>query len=97
VNFQFTKLFNEIEAELKLEYVGGAIKWADENYLNAWSNAITRFESAVTRAIEYGNFDLVKSESELYKNTILGLIRQYKQAKAMGEQESFLESLRSGA
>lgn len=95
MNMGFLEIIGAIEAQLSTEYLPGAIKWADETHSNAWSNALDRFDKALTIAIERQDFGLAKVEGEFYKTTILDLISSYKRHKNMDETQSFLDSMRS--
>lgn len=89
----YLKIMNSIEAEIQTEYLGDAIRWCDDTMNGAWSQAIDRYESALTRAINQGTFDLAKHEGEFYLQTVLGLIKKYKEHKNIDEKESFLNSI----
>lgn len=91
---RFLDLINEIEAELNPRYWSGAIQWADEKYNGAWSKAIDRFENAITKGYENLNFAYAQSEGEIYKQTILKLIQEYKEEKGIGEEKSFLDAIK---
>jgi hypothetical protein len=90
----FHEIVGAIEAELKAEYLGGAIAWADKKHDNAWSKAIDRFDRALSNAIERQDYLAAKIEGDFYKITILGLIREYKVAKGMSDLDSLLEAVR---
>lgn len=92
----FHKLISEIEAEIKFEYLPGAIRWADENFDGAWSKAIDRFDAALTHAIEHKDWRSIEIEKATYRRTVLDLIAKYKAERRIGDQESFLASLASG-
>lgn len=94
MNLGFLELINTIESELKQEYVGGAIKWCDEKFDNAWSKALDRFDKALAIAIDRQEYALAKMEGEFYKATILDLLRKFKTAKQIKDSDAFLESLR---
>lgn len=90
----FLKLINEIESELKIEHVGGAISWADKKYNNAYSNAIDRFDIELSKAITSGDYEHAKRESDVYKKTTIGFLREYKTEKRLSDSDSFLASIR---
>jgi hypothetical protein len=87
------ELINTIEAELKLEYVGGAIAWADKNRDGAWSKAMDRFDCALKNSIERQDYRSAEIEGQFYKATVLQLLREYKQTKGLNDAESFLSAL----
>ena len=95
MNFGFIEIINSIEAEISYQYLPGAIRWADETHNNAWSNAIDRFDRALSTAHEGLNYSSVKMEAVLYKKTVLDLIAKYKKEKKMTNIESYLDSLAS--
>lgn len=90
----FTELMNTIEAEIRTEYIGGAIQWADQNFDNAWSKALTRFDKALGVAIDRQDYTLAKVEADFYKITVVELLKKYKAAKAIDDKEAFLASIR---
>jgi hypothetical protein len=89
------EIINSIEAEISAEYLPGAIKWADENCANAWSNAIDEYEKALRYAVETGNYQVATDAGDRYKYTVLNLIRAYKATKGMTDKTSFLDSIRA--
>lgn len=93
----YSEIIREIEAEIKTQYLGGAIRWADAKYDGAWSKAIDRFDAALTIAIERKDYRTAEIEGAYYRATVLDLIRKYKTAKNMDDADSFLGSLRSRA
>lgn len=88
-------LIGSIESEIETLYMPGAIKWCDEQFDGAWSNALDRFDKALAMAIDTKNFTWAKSEGEFYKNTILKLLNKFKEHKKMDSAQSFLKSLNS--
>lgn len=91
--FEFSKMIREIECEISNDYLPGAIKWVDNNYESAWSNAIERFDSALKSMSYQGDYSFLKREGEIYKNTVLELIKKYKQEKQTKEVQMFLQSI----
>lgn len=89
----FSQLIWDIESELQMEYWPGAIKWADENHNNAWSNALETFDKALSEAQITKDMGHLKRMADLYKKTILILLSWYKKAKAVNDTESFLDAL----
>jgi hypothetical protein len=71
----------------------GAIHWADKNHNEAWSNALDRFDKALSVAIERKEPTLAKTEGDFYKATILDLLSKYKRHKNMDETQSFLRAI----
>lgn len=94
MSLDFIKIINAIEAEIKPEYIGDAIRWCDENCDGAWSNALDRFDKSLAVAIERQDYQLAKMEGEFYKTTVLSLLSKFKAAKGMNETDAFLEALR---
>jgi hypothetical protein len=93
MSFGFAELIGTIESEIETIYMPGAIKWCDEQYSGAWSNALDRFDKALQLAIERKDFTWAKSEGEFYKLTILKLLRKYKEHKCLDNTQTFLNSL----
>jgi hypothetical protein len=91
------KLVGAIEAEIKTEYIGGAIRWADEKFNNAWSNAISEFETAIVRAGERHDFANLKIAADRYRDTVVALLRKYKNFCQVSEADAFLDSVGEGA
>lgn len=94
MSFGGANLIGEIEAELKFEYLPGAIRWADQNFDGAWSKAIDRYDNALSLAIERKDWRSLQIEGAHYKRTVLDMIVKYKRHKNMTDSESFLSSLR---
>lgn len=94
---RFLDLINEIETELQPQYWQGAIRWADEKYNGAWSNAIDRFEKAITKGYENLNFQYAQVEADIYKEAILKLLREYKRTIGVSEEESLLDAIKRGS
>lgn len=92
---KFLQLINSIEGELKIEYLGGAIRWIDETENNAWSDAIDRFDNALAVAIERKDYQLAQLEGEHYKTKVLGMIARYKKHKRMEGATSFLDQIKT--
>lgn len=88
-----SELIYTIEAELSSGYLPGAINWCDKNHHNAWSNALERFDKALSVAIERKDFTLSKVEGAFYKATILDLLSKYKRHKNIDETKSFLQAI----
>jgi hypothetical protein len=95
-NLGFSKIISAIEAEIKTEYLPGAINWADTKLNGAWSAAMNRFDDALTEAIKRKDYTLAKIEGDFYKRTILDLLSQYKKAKHIDDSSSFLDQLKTG-
>lgn len=93
MNLGFSRLLATIHAELGAEYIGGAVQWADKKFDCAWSKAMDRFEHSLSVAIERKDYNLAQSEGDIYKGTILDLIRKYKAEKHMSDAEAFLASI----
>lgn len=91
----FHEIIGAIEAEIKTEYLGGAIAWADKNHNNAWSNAIDRFDRALTNAIDRQDYLAAKIEGDFYKTTVLDLIQKYKKAKGIDDLASLLDEVKT--
>jgi len=89
----FSEIIRSIEAEIKTEYLPGAITWADKHHNNAWSNAIDRFDRALSRSIERQDYTLAKLEGEHYRITVLDLLRKYKKEKGIADTDSFLTAI----
>jgi hypothetical protein len=90
----FVQLINRIEAEIHVAYIPEAIRWCDEKFNNAWSNAIDRFDKALSVAIERQDYRLAELEGDYYKVTILELLGRFKASHDMDAQQSFLSALR---
>jgi hypothetical protein len=90
---EMSKVIGEIEAEIKAEYLGGAIRWADENRQGGWSEAIDRFEKAIDEGYRIKNFEYVKAEMAIYRDRVIGYIREYKKEKGIDDTASFLASV----
>lgn len=95
MNLGFSKIIDRIHAEIAPQYWSGAIQWADENHSNAWTNAINRFDSALSSSLKILNSEHLKIESEIYRDTLIGLLKNYKEAHQKNEAFSFLESIQS--
>ena len=89
----FIRLINTIESELAMEYWPGAIAWCDENFGEAWSNAIERFEKSLSSSLDRNDFNLIAREKEIYMRTILDLMRKYKAYKKIDDIDSFLKTI----
>lgn len=94
MNLNFSKLIGDIENELELHYLPGAIRWIDEKYDGAWSKAIERFDHALSSATGSKYFEAAKLEGEIYKDTILRLIKKYKEHKNGTKVIKYLEGKR---
>jgi hypothetical protein len=97
MNLGFSEIISAIEAELSIQYIGGCVKWADENHDNAWSKAMARFDEALVACIERKDYTSAKIAGEQYKRTCLDLLWKFKTAKKLHDTESFLGSLRDTA
>ncbi len=89
----FSKIIQDIEDELNFMYLPGAIQYMDDTYDFAWSKAIRRFEHALCKTIETGNFEHSKLEGAIYRDTIIRLIGVYKNHKRGRKVDDFLETL----
>lgn len=94
MNLNFTKIIDEIQTALSSKYVPGMIRWADETKNNAASNAMDRFDKALSEASEKLAWDHAKAEAQVYKETMLGLIREYKIHKSINEANDFLSAVK---
>ena len=92
-DFKFSEMITEIENELACEYIGGAINWADENYKNAWSDAMLKFDEALSYSLKTGVDHHAQKAGQLYKKTVLDLLKKYKKAKKLDETKEFLKSV----
>jgi len=96
----FSKLINEVESAISMEYLPDCIAWADKTHNNAWSNAIERFENALSEDIatrapdDKGNTEFIYKEAEIYKNTCLGLIKEFKPIYKIKETDVVENSIR---
>jgi hypothetical protein len=93
MNLGFGELIRTIESEIKTEYLPGAIQWADENFDDAWSMALNRFDASLTLAIERKDYSTAQIEGDFYRATILDLLRKYKTHHKIKEVSSFLDSI----
>lgn len=91
--FGFSKIIDKIESQLANKYLPRAINWCDEHYDNAWSNAITRFDNALTLSLAREDYFLAKTEGKLYEKTILDLIEKFKTETDLDQTISFLATL----
>lgn len=91
---KFTEIINAIEAELNAEYLPECIQWCDANFENAWSNAIDRFDLALSISMNTGDRATAIAEGIDYKKTIIGLIKKYKEHAQLDDLDVFLKSLR---
>jgi hypothetical protein len=94
MNLELTKVINAIESEIGLEYLGGAIAWADSKYNNKWSDSMARFETALNTYLQNRNENYIKSETYLYKQNCLDMLREYKREKKLDDTRSFLDSIK---
>ena len=90
---KFSQIISRIECEISIQYLPGAIRWCDENHSNAWSNAIDRFDKALSIAIERLDHKLAEIEGDYYCATIVDLLSKYKNFKKMDETSAFLKSI----
>lgn len=90
---EYAKLIQEMEGELNLIYEPGAIAYIDEHFDNAWSNAIDRFDIALSRAIESHHFAAAEHEAQVYRASILDLMKRYKKRNNSSQVEDFLNAL----
>jgi len=93
VSLGFSQLIWEIESELQTEYWPGAIAWSDKNHHNAWSNAITRFDGALSVALESKDWSYAQREGQIYKLTILNLLKMFKEATQKDDKKEFFSAL----
>lgn len=88
----FSKITEEIENELSIVYMPNAIQYIDNNFDNAWSKALDRFDHALKIGIETNNHELLILEGNIYKETILKLIDQYKYSKRQNKVSELLDT-----
>ena len=93
MNFQFSKLIQEINQEIKDEYKPGFYRWLDEKNDMTFTNATNRFEKALVDCIQRSDYASAKAEGEFYKNTILSKLKTYNQQLEIDELGTFLSSL----
>ena len=93
MNLGFIEVINAIQAEISYRYLPGAICWSDEKFDSAWSKAIDRFERALDLCRERMDYTSLKAEAGFYKNTVLDLIRKYKQEKGIEGITSYLDAI----
>jgi len=89
----FATMLRKIHAELSEAYMPGAHQWADDTFDGAWSKAMDRFDQALTIVIERKDYQLAKLEGDLYKSTLIDLIRKFKKHKQMDDASEFLAAL----
>lgn len=95
---EFSKIIQNIDSQISEEYLGGCIVWSDREFNNAWTDALVRYENKLTEYILSDKSDpetLRKAnyESGLYLNTVLPLIKKYKESKKLDSAQMFLESI----
>jgi hypothetical protein len=95
MSFGFVEVINSIEAEISSRYLPGAILWADKKFDGAWTKAMDRFDRALKITQERVDYTSLKAEAGFYKNTVLELIRQYKQEKGIEGVQSYLDAISS--
>lgn len=82
----FIHLIDTVQKNTKAIVLQGAMKWIDENYDEAWSKAMDRFDLALAEAIRTKNAEKAKMEAQIYKASIEGFIETFKRAK--GEERT---------
>lgn len=94
------QLINEIQAEIEMGFepgqLGHCINWVDENYNNAWSDAIDAFDEALTTALDTSDYKNIRRAGETYKNEILGYIKLFKTVNQINSS-SFMETLKNNS
>lgn len=82
---KLSNLIEQIESEIEMKYIGGAIEWADSEFNNAWSKAMDRFQDALNEAVIHDDFEKYQKsimiEAENYKKTCLALIAKYREER----------------
>lgn len=96
MDFQFSKLIEDINVELEAEYVGGAYRWMDEEKDGAFSKAQDRFEKILQDAIRLKNFNYARHEGIIYRDTLIELLQEYKRSRQISDADSFLNSISGG-
>lgn len=95
----FLEIIREVESEIKRSYLPGCIHWADDTHDGAWSKAVDRFDKALTIAVERFDEKLARKEGEIYRDTVIDLIKKFKAAHGIADQdkeaEAFFSALRA--
>lgn len=94
LNLGFSKIIDEIEAQIEPKYIPGCWNWADETKENAWTKAADRFNYALVHRKDH-HPEWIKAEAELYKITCLDLINQYKKYKNLDSTDQFIKALKA--
>jgi hypothetical protein len=93
---KFGEIIREIECSIKLEYLGGAIKWCDDNFDHAWSKSIDRFDLALSAFQNKSHYVNLEEEAGFYKNSVMDLLSKYKASKKQEDTCEFLKTLQQG-
>lgn len=90
-----SSVITAINSELAPKYQPGAYQWIDDTYQNAWSTEVDFYDDALTA---YGDKRISKLDlteaSNRYKNFMIKMFREYREAKQIDHKKSFLESLK---
>ena len=90
---KLSQYITAVHEELDVIYIGEVMNWADTKYNNAFSLAVERFDLALSKALHDNDFSEVEAAGELYKSTVLGLIREWKEEQSGDQVEMFLGGL----
>lgn len=85
---QYCEIIKDIENELSIGYLPGAINYIDDKYEGAWSKAIDRFDHALSVSPE-----TALEDGQTYRKEILRLITLFKEGKTGSKVDNFLDSL----
>lgn len=86
-------MIDELHDCLSQEFHGGAYKWIDDNFNDAWSKSVDRFESAIVLSHQTGDSKLFQVELNYYRTSTLDFFRRYKQVNKEAGTQTFLEQL----
>lgn len=92
-NFNFTKLLHELNLGLAEKYQPQCFAWIDETKKGAWSDLVTRFESAIKEYERNGDYRRVEESMEYYKNKCLEWFEEYKREKNLDREQLFFAAL----
>ena len=92
------QVIEEIEAELAIHYLPGAMQYIDKHYSNSWSRAIDRLQLAMMEAGQNKEtyWKVMEIEGQIYKQTILKYIEIYKVFKRGNKTDDFFKELETG-
>ena len=93
MSLNFIDIINQIENEINIVYIPGAIKYCDDHFDNAWSKAIDTYEAAINRFIETKDEAAVNFAGEVYIACVKNLIQKYKVYKNNKHTDSLLDDL----